>query len=330
MRQRDHNIFASASIAADLRRARRGRRRGRRLPGDRHGRSRDEGERRRIRRAPHRARHGDAASADLVRLRVGRRSALATFYDENRHDIELADVPPIMQDAILAAEDRSSTSTRAWTCRASCGPSSPISRAPQGASTLTMQYVRQQITYTATSPAKVIAATSSRPTPARSARSAGAGARDRHVQGPDPRGLPQHRRVRPRRVRHLRGEPGVLQQGAQDLTLEAALLAALPKAPSSFDPVTEEGRPLALERRNWILGEMHELGKIDGEATPPGPQGSPVTGNRTPNGCVSTMEPWGFFATTSPGGGTSRPTSARTSSSRNGRPPLRRLRSSPR
>ena len=51
-----------------------------------------------------------------------------------------------------------------------------------------------------------------------------------------------------------------------DLTLEeAALLAALPKAPSSFDPVTEEGRPLALERRNWILGEMRRPGKITAE-----------------------------------------------------------------
>ncbi|WP_114954746.1 penicillin-binding protein 1A [Sphingosinicella terrae] len=41
----------------------------------------------------------------------------------------------------------------------------------------------------------------------------------------------------------------------RDLTLaEAAYLAVLPKAPSNYDPVRRHDR--ALERRNWVLGEM--------------------------------------------------------------------------
>ena len=47
----------------------------------------------------------------------------------------------------------------------------------------------------------------------------------------------------------------------QDLTIaEAAYLAVLPKAPSNYDPVRRSQR--ALERRNWVLGEMARNGFI--------------------------------------------------------------------
>ena len=42
---------------------------------------------------------------------------------------------------------------------------------------------------------------------------------------------------------------------------EAAFLAALPQAPSTFHPVRNRDRVLA--RRNWVLGQMHENGYID-------------------------------------------------------------------
>jgi penicillin-binding protein 1A len=48
---------------------------------------------------------------------------------------------------------------------------------------------------------------------------------------------------------------------AAALTLpEAAFLAGLPKAPSSYNPITNYDR--ALERRNWVLGEMVRAGYI--------------------------------------------------------------------
>ncbi len=44
---------------------------------------------------------------------------------------------------------------------------------------------------------------------------------------------------------------------------QAAYLAALPKAPNNYHPVR---RPqAALDRRNWVLGRMHEDGRIDEE-----------------------------------------------------------------
>jgi len=48
-----------------------------------------------------------------------------------------------------------------------------------------------------------------------------------------------------------------------DLSLaEIAFLAVLPKAPSNYTPNTERGHARALERRDWILGQMADNGYI--------------------------------------------------------------------
>ncbi|WP_373565130.1 MULTISPECIES: penicillin-binding protein 1A [Pseudomonas] len=48
----------------------------------------------------------------------------------------------------------------------------------------------------------------------------------------------------------------------RDLSLsQLATIAGLPKAPSAFNPLTNPTR--AKERRDWILGRMHRLGRID-------------------------------------------------------------------
>lgn len=50
----------------------------------------------------------------------------------------------------------------------------------------------------------------------------------------------------------------------KDLTIEeAAYLAVLPKAPNKYHPVRDKEK--ALERRNWIIGEMYENGYITRE-----------------------------------------------------------------
>ncbi len=50
-----------------------------------------------------------------------------------------------------------------------------------------------------------------------------------------------------------------------ELTIEeAAYLAAIPKGPSNYHPVKNYDR--AVERRNWVIGRLHEDGKIDLEA----------------------------------------------------------------
>lgn len=73
------------------------------------------------------------------------KTLITTFYDENRHDVGLADIAPVMQKAIVAAEDTRFFQhggvdpkgvLRALVSDTSSG------HAQQGASTLTMQYIR--------------------------------------------------------------------------------------------------------------------------------------------------------------------------------------------
>jgi Membrane carboxypeptidase (penicillin-binding protein) len=227
---------------------------------------------------------------------------IATFYDENRHDIVLDDVPQVMRDAIIAAEDQRFYEhngvdvqgvLRAFLANQSSGDSTG-----QGASTLTMQYVRQALTYGATSPKDVLAATES--TPERKIREIRQAValekkltKDQILQnylniaafGNGAYGIYAASQV------YFNKEP-------KDLTLaEAALLAGLPKAPSAFDPTTESGRPEALARRTYVLNQMVELGMISRQqAELADKEPLEVTGTRTPRDCTQALvNHWGFF-----------------------------------
>jgi penicillin-binding protein 1A len=78
----------------------------------------------------------------------------------------------------------------------------------------------------------------------------------------------------------------------KDLTIEeAAYLAALPKGPNNYHPFRQKAR--AVERRNWIIGEMAENGYITAEEGQAAKQ-KPLTVNIRPSGAhISTAE---FFA----------------------------------
>jgi membrane peptidoglycan carboxypeptidase len=73
------------------------------------------------------------------------RTLITTFYDEDRHDVSLAAIAPVMQKAMVAAEDtrffRHGGVDLKGVLRALVTDST-TGRAAQGASTLTMQYVR--------------------------------------------------------------------------------------------------------------------------------------------------------------------------------------------
>src|SRR5581483_8258894 len=93
------------------------------------------------------------------------KTLLTTFYDENRRDIPITDVAPVMKEAMVASED-----TRFYqhngvdikgVARAFVNNQSGGSQ--QGASTLTMQYVRQAIEYSSTSPQEIVDATADTP-----------------------------------------------------------------------------------------------------------------------------------------------------------------------
>ena len=81
-------------------------------------------------------------------------------------------------------------------------------------------------------------------------------------QAADPRALPQPDLPRPERLWRAGGGARLFRQGRRrSSTLpKRAYLAILPKAPSNYDPDRHAER--ALERRNWVLGEMVRNGFI--------------------------------------------------------------------
>ncbi|MBO0870508.1 MAG: transglycosylase domain-containing protein, partial [Micromonosporaceae bacterium] len=90
------------------------------------------------------------------------KTLLTTFYDEMRVDVPISQVNPLMPQAMVAAEDMrfyqhhgvdARGVARAFVANQSAGLTE------QGASTLTMQYVRQALEYSSSSPQDIVDAT---------------------------------------------------------------------------------------------------------------------------------------------------------------------------
>ncbi|HEX6970478.1 MAG TPA: transglycosylase domain-containing protein [Micromonosporaceae bacterium] len=229
------------------------------------------------------------------------RTPLATLYDENRRDVPLKDVAEVMQQAIIAAEDHNfyrhngvdvAGVARAFVANNSAGSTQ------QGASTLTMQYVRLAIAYSATHPQDVIAATED--TMARKLREIRYAMQLEKEMSKDEI-LERYLNIAP----FGNGAYGVFAASQvyfgkqpKDLTIpEAALLAGLVKAPSAFNPTTPSGYPQAVARRDYIIDNMVKIGAITPEqAAEAKAVKVEVKDRRTPNGCVAANKNhWGFF-----------------------------------
>src|ERR1700759_3287871 len=93
------------------------------------------------------------------------KTEIAEMYEEFRSDVPLAQISVNMQNAIVAAEDRDFYKHNGvdlkGTVRAFLNDSRGGDR--QGASTLTMQYIRMALTYSSTDPRDVVAATQDTP-----------------------------------------------------------------------------------------------------------------------------------------------------------------------
>ncbi|MCG5470779.1 transglycosylase domain-containing protein [Micromonospora sp. LAH09] len=229
------------------------------------------------------------------------KTPLATMYDENRRDVKLADISPNMQKAIIAAEDHDfykhngvdiNGVARAFVNNQAEGSGR------QGASTLTMQYVRLAIAYSATHPADVVAATED--TSARKLREM------RLALQVDKEFSKDEILTRYLNLASFgNGAYGIFAAsqvyfGKPPSKLkieEAALLAGMVKAPTTNDPTTKAGFPLALERRDYVIDNMVEIKAItQQEADAAKATKLEVKDKRTPNGCVSAnVNSWGFF-----------------------------------
>ncbi|WLS47230.1 transglycosylase domain-containing protein [Micromonospora profundi] len=229
------------------------------------------------------------------------KTPLATMYDENRRDVKLADISPYMQKAIIAAEDHDFYKHNGvdinGVARAFVNNQNE-SAGRQGASTLTMQYVRLAIAYSATHPADVVAATED--TSARKLREM------RLALQVDKEFSKDEILTRYLNLASFgNGAYGIYAAsqvyfGKPPSKLkieEAALLAGMVKAPTTNDPTTKSGYPLALDRRNYVIQNMVTTKAItQQEADAAKATKLVVKDRRTPNGCVAAnVNSWGFF-----------------------------------
>ena len=230
------------------------------------------------------------------------KTLLSTFFDENRLDVKLGEVAEVMQQAMVAAEDTrfyehhgvdAKGVARAFVANQSSGDTA------QGASTLTMQYVRLAIEYSASAPQDVVDATAN--TPGRKIREM------RYALALEKQLTKAQILERYLNIAPFGGGAFGIYAASQvffgkppkDLTLpEAALLAGLVKAPTDYDPLTPEGYAQAVARRdNYVLPNMVKMNKITEAQRQETVKVKPkITGKPTPNGCTSVVNnSWGFI-----------------------------------
>ncbi|MGI5237669.1 transglycosylase domain-containing protein [Dactylosporangium sp. CA-139066] len=230
------------------------------------------------------------------------KTLLTTFYDENRRDVGLAQISKLMQQAVVAAEDTRFYQHHGVDARGVFRAFVSNSRggAQQGASTLTMQYVRNVLKNDPSlTPQQHL---------------------DALADTPD-RKLREMKLAMALEKRMSKGE--ILQQylniayfgsGAygiyaasqtyfgkepSDLTLpEAALLAGLLQSPDADNPLTGD-RATALARREYTLDAMAKTKVITPEAAAAAKATElTLTQRRLPNDCTAVPQEhndWGFF-----------------------------------
>jgi membrane peptidoglycan carboxypeptidase len=227
---------------------------------------------------------------------------IAEFYEEYRRYVPLSQISPNVQRAIVAAEDARffehqgvdrTGLLRAFLANQRSGGVS------QGASTLTMQYVRNVQRDSATTPQEVQEATDqSSLRKLREMRLAVAAekqlSKEQILEGYLNVAYFGHRAYGIFAAAEV-----YFSKSPKDLTLpEAAMLAGLVKSPSEFDPASRD-QTAALDRRNYVLDRMVDIKYISPELAAQAKQ-TPIQLHLTdpPNDCISVNpqhRDWGYF-----------------------------------
>jgi membrane peptidoglycan carboxypeptidase len=230
------------------------------------------------------------------------KTLLTMFYEEYRRPVQIADMSPYITEAIVASEDSrfyehngvdAKGVARALVANKQAGGVS------QGASTLTMQYVRMALRDGASTPQQAIEATEQ--TTARKLREMRLA-------------IELEKRISKQEIlqRYLNGayfghraygifaaSQVFFSKSPKDLTLtEAALLAGLVKAPSAYDPASQN-QSAAVERRNYVIDQMLKMGTITADAAATAKKSKiKLKLTAPPNDCISVSaqhNDWGFF-----------------------------------
>ncbi|MGH8794451.1 MAG: transglycosylase domain-containing protein [Stackebrandtia sp.] len=231
-------------------------------------------------------------------------SLITSFYDENRKPVSLDEVAPIMIDALIAAEDTrfyEHNGVDALGVIRAAVANQGSGEVEQGASTITMQFVRQTLTYNAKSNVEILKATED--TPERKIKEM------RYAVAVEKVYSKEEILERYLNLVYLGNQSYGIHAAASayfgkapdELELhEAALLAALPKAPGTIDPtVDEDAQGDAVTRRNYVLDQMvHTKAISPEEAEEAKERELELDLKDQPNECVSVPSDkldWGFF-----------------------------------
>jgi membrane peptidoglycan carboxypeptidase len=222
-------------------------------------------------------------------------SKLATFYYENRLDVPLNKVAPIMRKAILAIEDSRfyehggldfKATVRALASNLAAG------QVTQGGSGITQQYIKNLLVETADTDAERRSARAT--TPARKLREL------RYAVAMEKQLTKDQILERYLNIAYFGGGAYGVEAAARHyfgksaarLSLpEAALLAGIVRYPYAYDPTVNPG--LATQRRNTVLQRMSELKWIPAETASAAQRARlALHVTSTPNGCVESSAPF--------------------------------------
>jgi membrane peptidoglycan carboxypeptidase len=230
------------------------------------------------------------------------RTLITSFYDVNRRDVPLAEIAPAMRQAIVAAEDRRFYSHGGVDLRglARALVSNAKEGTTQGASTLTMQYVRN-----------VLKSDPERTAEEReSATEVSVGRKLQEIRYAA--AVEQTLDKDEILARYLNiayfgsGAYGIAAASERyfsvtpaELTLaQAALLAGLVQSPNEYSPIDGD-RDAALVRRGYVLDSMVVTGAITaGQAEQARAEELTLDPTEQPNGCTAVAgghTDWGFF-----------------------------------
>ncbi|GAA0545434.1 transglycosylase domain-containing protein [Paractinoplanes ferrugineus] len=229
------------------------------------------------------------------------KTQIAQFYDEFRSDVPLKDMSKYMPAAIIAAEDREFYHHNGVDLKgvARAFVSNNNGSSKQGASTITMQWVRMSLAYSATSAQEVIDAT--KDTPKRKITEMKYAMQVEKELSKD-QIVERYLNIAPfgnQAYGVYAASQIYFNKKPKDLTIgQASMLAGMVKAPTSFNPTSEEGYEQILQRRNnYVIPGMVTMGAITrAEADKALKEPIPRQVKPIGNGCVSVAKnAWGFF-----------------------------------
>ncbi|MFE9189218.1 transglycosylase domain-containing protein [Micromonospora sp. NPDC007208] len=228
------------------------------------------------------------------------KTVLTMFYEEYRQYTKLSDMSPNIQQAIVAAEDSRFYQhhgvdpkgvARAFVSNARSGGS-------QGASTLTMQYVRMALRDSATTPKEVQEATQQ--TSLRKVKEMRMALDlEKEISKEEIMERYLNSAYFGHRAYGIYAASEIFfSKTPKDLTpVEAATLAGLVKSPSEYDPADSDQKE-ATGRRNYVLDRMSQLGYLSPDSAAAA-KSEPIRLKLTtpPHDCAAVMEKynsWGF------------------------------------